>query len=132
MLVRSSRSFYSRCFSSFTEKPSRPATLIHSYYYHASDMPLLYHTVGQHLQQLAVKHPNHECYVFKSEGNKRYTYKSFFDEVESFATSLIELGFEKGDRLGVWLPNTSQNCVLSYATSRIGVIKVSFYSFMEI
>lgn len=138
MLLRSSRfcclrnlTLLSRFSSSLTEKPSRPESLPHSYYYHGSDMPLLYHTVGQHLEQLAQTHPNHECYVFKGEGNKRYTYKSFFDEVDSLATSLMELGFQKGDRLGVWLPNTSQNCALSYATSRIGVIKVSCHSFIQ-
>ncbi len=104
--------------------PSSPPKLTHSYYHHASNIPLLYHTIGQHLDQLAHTHPNHECYLFKEEGNKRYTYKAFLDEVDSLATSLIHLGFEKGDRIGVWLPNTSQNCVMSYAASKVGVIKV--------
>jgi fatty-acyl-CoA synthase len=47
---------------------------------------------------------------------KVYTYKSFLDEVDSLATCLIELGFEKGDRIGVWLPNTSESCAMTYAT----------------
>ncbi|CAF3349434.1 unnamed protein product [Rotaria socialis] len=99
--------------------------LTQSYYHHASEIPLLHHTVGQHLDGLAALYPNHECYAFKAEGDKRYTYKSFLDEVDSLAASLLELGFEKNDRLGVWLPNTSENCVLSYATSKVGVIKVN-------
>jgi fatty-acyl-CoA synthase len=84
----------------------------------------LYHTIGQHLDQLTQAYPNHECYAFKGEGNKRYTYKSFLDEVDALATGLINLGFEKGDRIGVWLPNTSQSCAMSYATSKVGLIKV--------
>jgi non-ribosomal peptide synthetase component E (peptide arylation enzyme) len=114
----------SRLSSSSTKIPFSSPKLTQSYYYHASDIPLLYHTVGQHLDQLAQTYPNHECYVFKGEGDKRYTYKSFLDEVDSLATSLINLGFEKGDRIGVWLPNTSQNCAMTYATSKVGLIKV--------
>jgi non-ribosomal peptide synthetase component E (peptide arylation enzyme) len=116
--------FSSRLSSSYSKTPFPSSKLTQSYYHHASDIPLLHHTIGQHLEKLADAYPSHECYVFKGEGNKRYTYKSFLDEVDSLATSLIELGFEKGDRIGVWLPNTSQNCVMSYATSRIGLIKV--------
>ena len=115
----------SRLSSSFIKAPLPSSKLYQSYYHHASDTPLLYHTVGQHLDQLADAYPNHECYAFRSEGNKRYTYKAFLDEVDSLATSLIELGFEKGDRIGVWLPNTSENCAITYATSKIGSIKVS-------
>ncbi|CAF0828289.1 unnamed protein product [Rotaria sp. Silwood1] len=108
-----------------TKVPIPSRKLTKSYYYHASEVPLLYHTVGQHLDGLAFEHPDHQCYVFKGEGNKRYTYKSFLDEVDSLAASLIELGYEKNDRIGVWLPNTSENCVLTYAASKVGVIKVN-------
>lgn len=99
-----------------------------SYYHHSSNIPLLYNTIGQQLEKLAATNPDHVCYVFKGEGNRRHTYKSFFDEVDSLAASLIAMGFQKNDRLGVWLPNTSENCALSYAASRIGVIKVDYSS----
>ena len=131
MLTRSFKTLYpsiftlsSRLSSSYTKTPFPSSKLTHSYYQHASDIPLLYHTIGQHLDKLAHAYPDHECYAFKGEGNKRYTYKSFLDEVDSLATSLIELGFEKGDRIGVWLPNTSQTCALTYAASKVGAIKV--------
>ncbi len=131
ILLRSTRSFQPSIFTHFlrfssssTKTPFPSSKLTQSYYHHASDIPLLYHTLGQHLDQLAHAYPNHECYVFKAEGNKRYTYKSFLDEVDALATSLINLGFEKGDRIGVWLPNTSQSCAMSYATSKVGLIKV--------
>lgn len=112
-------------FQSIAAKVAIPSTkLTQSYYHHASEIPLVYDTIGQHLDKLAYDYPSHRCYVFKGEGNKDYTYKSFLDEVDSLATSLIELGFEKNDRLAVWLPNTSQNCALTYAASKVGVIKV--------
>ena len=112
--------------SSTSAKPSPSSSkLTHSYYHHASDLPLLYHTVGHQLDLLALEHPQHQCLAFKGEGNKYYTYKSFLDEVDSLAASLIELGFEKNDRLAVWLPNTSENCAVTYAASKLGVIKVN-------
>lgn len=115
-------SFVCNRLASTSRFPSEKLT--QSYFHHASDIPLFYHTIGQHLDYLAAEHPNHQCYSFKGEGNKNYTYKSFLDEVDSLASSLIELGFEKNDRLAVWLPNTSENCALSYAASKVGVIKV--------
>ena len=119
------RSLYPTRFASTSSKPVFPPTkLTQSYYHHASNIPLLYHTVGQQLDYLAADQPNHQCYVFKGEGNKSYTYKSFRDEVDSLAASLIDLGFEKNDRLAVWLPNTSENCAVSYAASKVGLIKV--------
>lgn len=131
MLFRSTRSLYplivTRLASSScatTILPESKLTL--SYDYSASNVPLLYHTLGQHLDQLAQAYPNHECYLFQAEGKKRYTYKSFLDEVDSLAASLIDLGFEKGDRIGVWLPNTSQSCAMSYAATKVGIIKVIF------
>ena len=118
--------------SSSIKTPIPLPKLTQSYYHHASEIPLLYHTIGQHLDNLAAEYSNHRCYAFKGEGNKSYTYKSFLDEVDSLATSLIELGFEKGDRIGVWLPNTSQSCVMTYAASKVGIIKVdSFFQIIE-
>ena len=110
--------------SSTYEVPFISPKLTHSYYYNSMSVPLLYHSLGRHLDILAESHANHQCYAFKSEGNTRYTYRSFVDEVNALATSLIDLGFEKGDRIGVWLPNTSESCVLTYAASKVGLIKV--------
>lgn len=55
---------------------------------------------------------------------KRYTYKTFKNEVDCLSASLLELGFEKNDRFAVWLPNTSENVTISYAASKLGLIKV--------
>jgi non-ribosomal peptide synthetase component E (peptide arylation enzyme) len=44
--------------------------------------------------------------------------------VDSLAASLLELGFEKNDRFAVWLPNTSENVAMTFAASKLGLIKV--------
>jgi acyl-coenzyme A synthetase/AMP-(fatty) acid ligase len=80
---------------------------------------------------LAIKHHHHLLYSSYTLGEqKRYTYKSFKDEVDSLAASLLELGFEKNDRFAVWLPNTSENVAMTFAASKLGLIKVkSFLNF---
>ncbi|CAF4299152.1 unnamed protein product, partial [Adineta steineri] len=98
--------------------------LTSSYFHHVSSLPLQYKTISQSFDETADKYPDHECYVFKSE-QKRYTFKSFKHEVDSLAASLLELGFEKNDRFAVWLPNTSQNVAMTFAASKLGLIKVN-------
>ena len=61
--------------------------------------------------------------IFIAE-QKRFTYATLKHEIDCLATSFLELGFEKGDRLAVSLPNCSENVVLSYVASKIGLLKV--------
>ncbi|UJR12979.1 hypothetical protein I4U23_000005 [Adineta vaga] len=98
--------------------------LTSSYYHHVSSLPLIYKTLSQSFDEIAIGHPNHECYIFRSE-QKRFTFKSFKHEVDSLAASLLELGFQKHDRFAVWLPNTSENVAMSFAASKLGLIKVN-------
>ncbi len=63
-------------------------------------------------------------YYFDIAEDKRYTYATMKHEIDCLAMSLLELGFERGDRLAVSLPNSSENVVLSYVASKIGLIKV--------
>ncbi len=50
---------------SSTIKPSS-AKLTLSYFHHASSLPFVYKTVSQSFDETAAQHPDHECYVFKS------------------------------------------------------------------
>ena len=77
------------------------------------------------LQKYAVHTRTRTVSHFLVGEQKRYTFRSFKQEVDSLAASLLELGFEKNDRFAVWLPNTSENVVMTYAASKLGLIKVS-------
>ncbi|CAF0926522.1 unnamed protein product [Adineta steineri] len=98
--------------------------LTSSYFHHSSSFQLINKTLSQHFDEMALKYSNEECFIFKGE-QKRYTYKTFKDEVDNIAASLLDLGFEKNDRFAVWLPNTSENVTISYAASKLGLIKVN-------
>ncbi|CAF4190746.1 unnamed protein product, partial [Adineta steineri] len=78
--------------------------LTSSYFHHSSSFQLINKTLSE---------------------QKRYTYKTFKDEVDNISASLLDLGFEKNDRFAVWLPNTSENVTISYAASKLGLIKVN-------
>lgn len=127
-------------------KFSSEGKLTKSYFHHRSPLTLKYQTISQSFDEIAEQNPDHTCLNFRScqffrqrknifrskillfvlgEG-KVYTYKTFKEEVDAFAASLIELGFQKNDRIAVWLPNSSENVVASFAASKLGLIKVCF------
>jgi len=36
------------------------------------------------------------------------------------AKGLLQLGFKKGERIGIWSPNRAEWCITQFATSKIG------------
>lgn len=46
-------------------------------------------------------------------------------QVDKVAAGLLALGLERGDRLGVWGPNTYEWILFQYATAKAGIILVS-------
>lgn len=55
----------------------------------------------------------------------RLSYGEFDAAVDACAAGLRELGVERGDRVGLWLPNVAEYMVLQFATARIGAIMVT-------
>eukprot|EP00466_Bigelowiella_natans_P018902 jgi/Bigna1/141642/aug1.64_g16350 len=54
-----------------------------------------------------------------------FTYSELHASANLVAHGLAAQGLAKGDRLGVWLPNTSEWLILQLATAKIGVILVN-------
>ncbi|HVM15675.1 MAG TPA: long-chain fatty acid--CoA ligase, partial [Egibacteraceae bacterium] len=50
------------------------------------------------------------------------TYRELLDQVDRFATALRALGVEKGDRVGIVLPNCPQHVIAIFAALRLGAI----------
>ena len=69
--------------------------------------------------------------LLSSAEHKRFTYSSFKREVDNVAQSLLKLGFGKNDHIAVVLPNTSENVVLTYVCSKLGLVKVVIYFRLE-
>jgi len=95
-----------------------------SYSSGASQHPLLGETIGDNLRNTVAKYPQQEALVCVDQ-NYRATYTEFYSQTELIAKSLIAIGLEKGDRVGIWAPNRAEWVLLQYATARIGIILVN-------
>ena len=54
-----------------------------------------------------------------------FTYSELKSEADSLALGLAAWGLEKGDRLGVWLPNCTEWLLLQLATAKLGIVLVN-------
>jgi len=96
--------------------------------------PLLDLTIPQALAQAAAMYGDREAAVFCATGT-RITYAELDMLVDQLATGFLELGLEKGDRIGIWGPNRIEWLVTQFASARLGLILVSInpaYRLMEL
>ncbi len=79
------------------------------------------YTVESLLEAAFNVHPNKEV-IF--DGKRRLTYRNLQEESTWLASSLKQLGINKGDRVAVCLPNSSEFIVILFALSKIGAILI--------
>lgn len=95
---------------------------------------LLHKTVGQCLEATVQRVPDKEALVVYQE-NIRLTFAQLKEEVDKAASGLLSLGLCKGDRLGMWGPNSYAWVLMQLATAQAGIILVSVnpaYQAMEL
>jgi fatty-acyl-CoA synthase len=95
-----------------------------SYTSAVSDVPLLGDTIGANLERSVARHGDREALV-DVPTHRRWTYNELDVEVDELARCLLELGVEKGDRVGIWSPNCAEWVLLQYATAKVGAILVN-------
>ncbi len=78
-------------------------------------------TLSQVLSDSARSFPDREAIASDS---RRMTYRELDREVDRLACGLIELGVAKGDKVGLWMPNTPEWVVVYFAVARIGAVVV--------
>jgi acyl-CoA synthetase (AMP-forming)/AMP-acid ligase II len=94
--------------------------------YHLSDttnQTLIGTTIGERLTLMAQQKPNDICYKYGAT-NSTVTFKELEQRAHELAQSLINMGFTRGDRLAVLLPNLAETNTIIMATSLIGVTVV--------
>lgn len=57
---------------------------------------------------------------------RTYSYRDIFEEAQRFATGLIAMGIEKGDRVGLFLPNVPIYASAYYGAMMAGAVVVNF------
>ena len=79
------------------------------------------------LEDSARRHPNAPAIAFWLPGapaGKTLTYRELVKQVDQFARVLVSLGIQRGDRVGLVLPNCPQYVIAYYAALRIGAVVV--------
>lgn len=86
--------------------------------------PLFQETLGQNFLK-KVHDFGSRTLIITPHQNKSTRWADFNDEIERVASRLLSLGYKKGDRLGIYMPNSYEWILVQFATMRIGVILVS-------
>src|SRR5215203_6688828 len=77
-------------------------------YVHGPDVtPLLEHTIGECLDRAAARFGDHDALI-SCHQNIRYSYSGLLHHVNRAARALLRLGVERGDRVGIWGPNSAE------------------------
>lgn len=84
---------------------------------------LIYDTIGNKFEEIVAQFPNNDALVVCHQDVK-WSYKELNKKVDELATGLLSLGIQKGDRLGIWGPNSYEWVLTQLATAKIGVIMV--------
>ncbi|XP_074644269.1 medium-chain acyl-CoA ligase ACSF2, mitochondrial-like isoform X2 [Tubulanus polymorphus] len=95
-----------------------------SYRYGTHNVPLVGLTIGKLIDLAAENHPDDEAFIDVT-ANKRLTFAELRKEADKFAAGLLELGLRRGDRIGVWGPNSLEWIIAQYGTARAGIIQVN-------
>ncbi|XP_074475436.1 medium-chain acyl-CoA ligase ACSF2, mitochondrial [Sebastes fasciatus] len=106
------------------DSPPIIPTLTTSYAHGTSSTSLLHSTIGESLLKTVERWPDREAVVFVEDGVRK-TFAQLQQDVDQTAAGLLALGLQKGDRLGMWGPNTYEWILFQFATAKAGVILVS-------
>ncbi|MEX2394583.1 MAG: AMP-binding protein [Actinomycetota bacterium] len=85
---------------------------------------LLGETIGDNFDRAVREHADRMCLVSRHQ-DVRLTYAQMGAEVTRCAKGLLDLGIERGERVGIWAPNRAEWTILQYATAKIGAILVN-------
>lgn len=95
-----------------------------SYSSTSSDTRLLGVTLGQLVDSSAEKFGDRDAIVSCHQNIKK-SYSSFKTDVDKLAAGFLSLGLKKGDRVGIWSPNSYEWVLTQFATGKAGLILVN-------
>jgi fatty-acyl-CoA synthase len=89
-----------------------------------TDNPVLEQTIGANFEETVRRNPDAEALVDVASGH-RWTYGELNADVNLICRSLMALGIEADERVGIWAPNCAEWTIVQYATAKIGAILVN-------
>jgi len=79
-------------------------------------------TLSQVLRETSIRFPDRNAILDPS--GVTLTYRELNERVDQLARGLLELGVDKDDKVGLWMPNIPQWVVAYFAIARIGAVVV--------
>jgi fatty-acyl-CoA synthase len=104
--------------------PQSASPVAHSYACGTSARPLIGQTIGDYLDSIVDRLPDHPSLIVPHQGI-RLSYSEFQGAVDRCARGLLAAGIRRGDRVGIWAPNRAEWVTLQFATAKIGAILVT-------
>ena len=95
-----------------------------SYDHGVSDRKLIGETIGAFFDRTVETHRDREALVVRHQ-NVRWSWGELGRRVDELAAGLLTLGLERGDRVGIWSPNTSEWTLAQFATAKAGLVLVN-------
>src|SRR5512134_1326349 len=74
------------------------------------------------LEEAARKYPDRACTIFKGAV---ISYKEMNARTDQMAAALVEMGVKKGDRVGIFMPNTPQFVIAYFGILKVGGVVVA-------
>jgi len=81
-------------------------------------------TVGDLLDSMADKYPDHECVIYHDMPFRK-TYREFRDLVNLTAKGFLKMGIKKGDHISIWSINYPEWLLTFFAAAKIGAVLVT-------
>ena len=95
-----------------------------SYDHGVSQKKLIGETIGAFFDRTVETYRDREALVVKHQ-NVRWSWGELGRRVDELAAGLTALGLERGDRVGIWSPNTSEWTLTQFATAKAGLVLVN-------
>ncbi|ODM93657.1 Acyl-CoA synthetase family member 2, mitochondrial [Orchesella cincta] len=127
---------YCDCRESSSGYPTIPATCIpstvapypkpgkQSYLSIPGAVPLSEMTIGNLVDRSASRFPDSPAIVVSTPTEVRKSYQEFKKEIDHLAAGLLKIGLQKGDRIGIWGPNSYEWYLTFLAVMKCGLILV--------
>jgi len=95
-----------------------------SYVHGSSDVPLIGDTLGLCFDKVVERFGEREALIVRHQ-SVRWTYSELQRRANNLAASLIRLGLNPGERIGIWSQNNSEWLLTQLATAKAGLILVN-------
>ena len=90
----------------------------------STEVPLIEQTIGNYFDQACTQYADYDALIVRQQAI-RLTYAQLRQQVDALACSLLRLGLQPGDRIGIWSQNNAEWAITQFATAKAGLILVN-------